>query len=53
MLGLITQKVFFKLSGSILFAYVIGAIPFSSIISSKYGKNLIGSFSQPKLLAFL
>ena len=40
MLGLITQKMFFKLSGSILFAYFIGAIPFSSIISSKYGKNL-------------
>ena len=40
MLGLVTQKMFFKLSGSILCAYFIGAIPFSSIISSKYGKNL-------------
>jgi len=40
MLGLITQKMFFKIFGGILFAYFIGAIPFSSMISSKYGKNL-------------
>jgi len=46
MLGLITQKMFFKISGSILFAYFIGAIPFSSIISSKYGKNLFAQGSK-------
>jgi len=46
MLGLISQKMFFKISGSILFAYFIGAIPFSSIISSKYGKNLFAQGTQ-------
>ena len=46
MLGLITQKMFFKISGGILFAYFIGAIPFSSIISSKYGKNLFAQGSK-------
>lgn len=46
MLALITQKMFFKISGTILFAYFIGAIPFSSIISSKYGKNLFNQGSK-------
>ena len=46
MLGLITQKMFFKISGSIVFAYFIGAIPFSSMISSKYGKNGKNLFNQ-------
>ena len=46
MLALITQKMFFKISGTILFAYFIGAIPFSSMISSKYGKNLFNQGSK-------
>ena len=49
MLGLITQKMFFKISGSIIFAYFVGAIPFSSMISSKYdkkGKNLFNQGSK-------
>ena len=46
MLALITQKMFFKISGTILVAYFIGAIPFSSMISSKYGKNLFNQGSK-------
>ena len=46
MLALITQKMFFKISGTILFSYFIGAIPFSSMISSKYGKNLFNQGSK-------
>ena len=46
MLALITQKMFFKIFGTILFAYFIGAIPFSSMISSKYGKNLFNQGSK-------
>ena len=46
MLALISQKMFFKISGTILVAYFIGAIPFSSMISSKYGKNLFNQGSK-------
>ena len=46
MLALITQKMFFKIFGSIICAYFIGAIPFSSMISSKYGKKGKNLFNQ-------
>ena len=46
MLALITQKMFFKIFGSIICAYFIGAIPFSSMISSKYSKNRKNLFNQ-------